>query len=226
MSPWTQQSQHPITSCSGSSFPKPSAFWKHSRASWRLISLSSFQNRDRDSLFTLEIERKACNAALSSPVHISPSNPCATWNVPLSTKNGLEESEGELGMTEESSLLMGERGGGPGVGGLCPRQGRGMGMAINKERGAKADCTWSGIGSPSPLQVQQRESWRDKMMAWRGIQCLLVKWSKAAFKAANFTNFPTKSMTQHWRLSTWQSVASAWPCNLEKSLSMNLQVRF
>ena len=61
-------------------------------------------------------------------------------------------------MMEESLLVMGERGGGPGVAGLCPVQGGGMGMAIDREGGAKADRTQSGIGSPSPLQVQQRES--------------------------------------------------------------------
>ena len=33
-----------------------------------------------------------------------------------------------------------------------------MGMAIDREGGAKDDRTWSGIGSPSPVQVQQRES--------------------------------------------------------------------
>ena len=70
---------------------------------------------------------------------------------------GLKESVEELGIMEESSLLMGERGGGPGVGGLHPRQGGGTGMAIDKEGGAEDDHTWSGIGSPSPLQVQQRE---------------------------------------------------------------------
>ena len=73
--------------------------------------------------------------------------------------NGLgEESEEKLGMTEESSLVMGERGGGLGVGDLCPERGGGMGMGIDREGGAEADCTLSGIGSPSPLQVQQRES--------------------------------------------------------------------
>ena len=61
-------------------------------------------------------------------------------------------------MTEESSSVTGERGGGLGVGGLRPEQGRGMGMAINKEGGAEADCTQSGTGSPSPLQVQHKES--------------------------------------------------------------------
>ena len=61
-------------------------------------------------------------------------------------------------MMEESSLVMGERGGGPGVADLRPEQGRGMGMAIDKEGGAELDHTLSGIGSPSPLQVQQRES--------------------------------------------------------------------
>ena len=48
-------------------------------------------------------------------------------------------------------------------------------MAIDKEGGAKDARTQSGIGCPSPLQVQQRESGRDIMTAWRGIQCSLVK---------------------------------------------------
>ena len=39
-------------------------------------------------------------------------------------------------------------------------------------------------------------------MAWRGIQYLLVKWSKVASEAANFTNFPSKSMTRRLRFST------------------------
>ena len=56
-------------------------------------------------------------------------------------------------MMEESSSVMGERGGGPGVATLHPEQGGGTGMAIDKEEGAKADCTQSGIGCPSPLQV-------------------------------------------------------------------------
>ena len=43
------------------------------------------------------------------------------------------------------------------MGGLRPRQGAGTGMAIDKEGGAEEDCTCSGKGSPSPLQVQQRE---------------------------------------------------------------------
>ena len=60
-------------------------------------------------------------------------------------------------MMEESSLVMGERGGGLGVAGLRPERGGGMGMAIVKEGGAEADRTRSGIGCPSPLQVQQRE---------------------------------------------------------------------
>ena len=107
----------------------------------------------------IKLERKASNAALSSLVHINPSGPCAAWNVLLSTRNGLgEESEEESGMMEESSLVTGDRGGGPGVGGLCPERGRGMGMAIDNERGAEDDRTLLGIGSPSPLQVQQRES--------------------------------------------------------------------
>ena len=104
-------------------------------------------------------ERKACNAALSSSVHISPSGPCATWNVLLSTKNGLgEESEEELGMTEDSPSVTGERGGGPGVGGLRPMRGEGTGMAIDKRGGAEEERTRSGIGSPSPLQTQHKES--------------------------------------------------------------------
>ena len=61
-------------------------------------------------------------------------------------------------MMEESLLVMGERGGGPGVAGLRPMRGGGMGIAIDKEGGAEADRTRSGIGSPSPLQVQQRDS--------------------------------------------------------------------
>ena len=59
---------------------------------------------------------------------------------------------------EESLSVTGERGGGPGVAGLRPEQGGGMGMAIDKEGGAETDCNRSGIGYPSPLQVQQRES--------------------------------------------------------------------
>ena len=69
-----------------------------------------------------------------------------------------EESVEEPGMMEESSLVTGERGGGLGVAGLCPTRGGGMGMAIDRLGGAKADCTWSGIGSPSPLQTQHEES--------------------------------------------------------------------
>ena len=61
-------------------------------------------------------------------------------------------------MMEESLLEMGERGGGPGVAGLRPEQGKGMGMAIDNEGGAEADRTQPGTGCPSPLQVQQRES--------------------------------------------------------------------
>ena len=105
-----------------------------------------------------KLARKACNTALSTLVHTSPSSPCAAWNVLLWPRNGLEESEEESGIKEESSLLMGERGGELGVGGLCPEQGRGMGMVIDKEGGAKADHNQSGIGCPSPLQVQQRKS--------------------------------------------------------------------
>ena len=106
-----------------------------------------------------KVERKACSAALSSSVHTSPSGPCATWNVLLSTRNGLgEESVEESGMTEDSSLVTGERGGGPGVGGLRPVRGGGTGMAIDKLGGAEEDRTRSGIGSPSPLQTQHKES--------------------------------------------------------------------
>ena len=68
-----------------------------------------------------------------------------------------EESIEESGMTEESSSVTGERGGGPGVAGLRPARGGGMGMAIDREGGAEADRTRSGIGCPSPQQVQQRE---------------------------------------------------------------------
>ena len=103
-------------------------------------------------------ERKACSAALSSSVHTSPSGPCAAWNVLLLMRNGLgEESVEELGMMEESSSVTGERGGGPGVGGLRPVRGGGTGMAIDKLGGAEEDCTRSGIGSPSPLQTQHKE---------------------------------------------------------------------
>ena len=69
-----------------------------------------------------------------------------------------EELSEELGMMEESSLVTGERGGGLGVGGLHPERGGETGMAIDREGGAEADHTLSGIGSLSPLQVQQRES--------------------------------------------------------------------
>ena len=107
----------------------------------------------------LKVERKACSAALSSLVHTSPSGPCTAWNVLLLTWNGLvEEWVEESGMTEDSSSVTGERGGGPGVGGLRPMRGRGTGMAIDKPGGAKADRTWLGIGSPSPLQTQHKES--------------------------------------------------------------------
>ena len=107
----------------------------------------------------VKLERKACSAALSSSVHTSPSGPCAAWNVLLSTWNGLgEESVEELGMTEESPSKTGERGGGLGVAGLCPTRGGGTGMAIDRLGGAEADHTQSGIGSPSPLQTQHKES--------------------------------------------------------------------
>ena len=69
-----------------------------------------------------------------------------------------EESGEESGMKEDSLLLTGERGGGLGVAGLRPERGGGMGMAIDNEGGAEADRNRSGIGSPFPVQVQQRES--------------------------------------------------------------------
>ena len=52
-----------------------------------------------------------------------------------------EESFEESGTTEESSSVTGERGGGPGVAGLHPVRGGGMGMAIDKEGGAEANRT-------------------------------------------------------------------------------------
>ena len=65
----------------------------------------------------MKLEKKACNTALSSSVHTSPSGPCATWNILLSTRNGLgEESSEESVMEEESLSVTGERGRGPGVG--------------------------------------------------------------------------------------------------------------
>ena len=89
-----------------------------------------------------KLERRACNAALSSSVHISPSGPCAAWNVFLLTQNGLGEELGEESVTTEESLLVtGERGGGPGVAGLHPARGGGTGMVIDKEGGAEADHT-------------------------------------------------------------------------------------
>ena len=68
-----------------------------------------------------------------------PSGPCAAQNVQCSIQNGLGEESEELETKEESSSVTGERGGGPGVAGLCPKQGGGMGMAIDREGGAKAD---------------------------------------------------------------------------------------
>ena len=44
-------------------------------------------------------------------------------------------------MREDSLLGMGERGGGPGVGGLRPERGGGTGMAIDKLGGAEEDCS-------------------------------------------------------------------------------------
>ena len=106
-----------------------------------------------------KLEKKACSAALSSLVHTSPSGPCTAWNILPLTRNRLgEELEEESGMTEDSSSVTGERGGGPGVGGLRPMQGGGTGMAIDRLGGAKEDRTQSGTGCPSPQQVQQMES--------------------------------------------------------------------
>ena len=74
-------------------------------------------------------------------------------------KNELgEESEEESGTKEDLLLLTGERGRGPGVSGLRPVRGGGMGMASDREGGAEDDRNQPGIGSPSPLQVQQGES--------------------------------------------------------------------
>ena len=107
----------------------------------------------------VKLERKACNAALSSSVHTNPSRPCAAWNILPSTWNGLgEDLEEESVMREESLSVTGDRGGGPGVGGLCPERGGGTGMVIDKEGGAEDNQTLSGTGSPSPLQIQQMES--------------------------------------------------------------------
>ena len=61
-------------------------------------------------------------------------------------------------MMEESLLVIGERGGGVGVGAHHPEQGRGTGMAIEREGGTEEEQTLSGRGSPSPLEVQHRES--------------------------------------------------------------------
>ena len=82
----------------------------------------------------VKLERKACNAALSSSVHINPSRPCAAWNVLLSTQNRLGEE-----LVEESLSVTGDKGGGLGVGGLCPERGGGMGMATDNEGGAEDD---------------------------------------------------------------------------------------
>ena len=59
------------------------------------------------------------------------SRPCTTRNIQCLTWNGLgEESSEELGMMEESLLVMGERGGGPGVAGLCPSETEGWGWQL------------------------------------------------------------------------------------------------
>ena len=49
------------------------------------------------------------------------------------------------------------------VGALCPEQGGGMRMTTNKD-GAEELPLDPGTGFPSPLQVQQRELWRDRTM--------------------------------------------------------------
>ena len=72
-------------------------------------------------------------------------------------QNGLGEESSEESVMEEEESVTGERGRGLGVAGLHPTQGGGTGMAIDKEGGAKAEHTPLGRGSPSPLQVQQRE---------------------------------------------------------------------
>ena len=54
-------------------------------------------------------------------------------------RNKSSQSVEELGMTEESSSVTGDRGGGLGVGGLHPERGREMGMAIDNEGGAEDD---------------------------------------------------------------------------------------
>ena len=56
-------------------------------------------------------------------------------------QNGLGEESSEESVMEEEESVVGERGGGPGVAGLRPERGGGTGMAIDKEGGAKADCT-------------------------------------------------------------------------------------
>ena len=85
--------------------------------------------------------KKACITALSLLVHTRPSGPSTGQNVLTVTRKGSSKLEEELGTREESSLVMGERGGGPGVGSLCPEPGRGMGMAIDRLGGAEEE--WS-----------------------------------------------------------------------------------
>ena len=159
MSPCTQQSWQPITSCSSSSFPESTALQKHSRASWRPTSLSSFQNSDIVSLFALVIGEEGLQRG---PFFVGPYEPLRALCCLECLTFDLEWVGGRVvwGVRDDGGV-MGERGGGPGVAGLRPVWGGGMGMAIDREGGAEADCTRSGIGCPSPLQVQQRESWRD-----------------------------------------------------------------
>ena len=62
------------------------------------------------------------------------------------------KSEEELGMKEDSLLEMGERGGGPGVGGLCPERGGGTGMATDRLGGANVANTLTNFKDITHLQ--------------------------------------------------------------------------
>ena len=78
------------------------------------------------------------------PFFVGPHN--ALWALRHSERSTFDmeqvgEELSESGMMEESLSVMGERGGGLGVAGLCPVRGGGMGMAIDKEGGAEADHT-------------------------------------------------------------------------------------
>ena len=83
------------------------------------------------------------------------SGPSARQNVLIATGKGSSKSGEELRTREESLLVTGERGGGPGVGALCPEPDGGMGMAMDKLGEAEEEQSPSGIGCPSPLQVKQ-----------------------------------------------------------------------